>query len=261
MNGQSIGMGIFVACLLHSWLVVSVRLWTHDELLYTHGVRAKTLRKKLLRSPKHLFLTALYLPALVAFAAGWNRLAAAVALFVLAGLGRQLVRVAWQKSGNTVDRLGLYVPAAVSLFGWILVRLLTWHLSPEASEKLAWSGACGVLAGIYTLGGLAKYFEGGGFSWISTRNMSLLVAERSWAENSRVARMRRAAIAIPGLMFAGAAYGFAVEVLAILFVIPALRWPIAIAAAALQVSIILLMGYVELEWIALPFALLLLAGG
>ena len=86
---------------------------------------------------------------------------------------------------------------------------------------------------------------------------ALLVAERSFAGPSWLQRLRKRVARTPWLCRITALYGFYGEFAAALFLFPVARWPVTLAMTAMQVGIILFLGYVEMEWILLMFALTL----
>ena len=249
------GRILFGLCLFLSLGKVVFNTVGHERLMYWEGARFELLNV-IRGSGMTLLVSAIYATAAVLFCTGTMQPGAAVVLIVATALARRRYTAMWP--GDTVVNLGFYQPSIIVLFGWLVGWALFWGHPDQL--RAAWEGAIGVMAATYVMAAISKYREGGGLKWISARNMALLVAERSYAGWPWLRQLRRAAAASPGFMKASAFYGFWVEAAAVLYLVPEFRYPIANAALLLQGGILILLGYIELEWMIIMFALPLLAG-
>ena len=249
-----LGRYLFVFCLWYSWCTSALLTVMSDRLPYTRGVRWREILAALVRARVVIALSVGFAVASVAFARGYRQaLAGVILLFLMAALRRLEVR---QWPGNIVVGLGKYVPTAAALGGYLLGWILTADRPLPEREAWGWEGACGVMAGAYLLAGIAKLRESGS-SWISGVNIALLVAERSFTGPRPVQALRRWAVGQPWLCRFSGVYGLVIELAVVVFIVPELRWAVTVAIVLLQVAILVLLGYWELEWIVLTVALTL----
>lgn len=247
-----IGRHLFAACLAMSWLGVATYIAAPGDLPYTNGagrggvVRARVLP---LLGCTGLFLALVELWALGHFQA-WTAIAA---LGMMAGL------LQWKKSmwdGDLVVELGSYAPTSACLLGYTIAYALTADPDPE---RVGWEAACGVLGAIFTLNGLMKWTQGGR-NWFSARGLALLVAERAYVGAPWALRARRGLVSRPALCASLSIGAALLESAGFLFWIPALRVPLAAAWIVMLSGFGLFLGYAELEFMLLAFALAWNAG-
>jgi hypothetical protein len=192
--------------------------------------------------------------AIVAFAAGWwPELAGAVAIVATWRLYR------WELGtypGQLIVQLGKYAPAAATLLGFVVARLLARALGLDADAR-AWDAAAGVFGGCYVLAGIAKV-RGSGWGWGRAEHMSVLLAERGFgrwgALRLRLAQSRAACAAIGW-------GGLLVELGGVAFVWAPARPGLAVGLVAFKAATWLLFGYFEPEWALVAVAIGLAAAG
>ncbi len=149
------------------------------------------------------------------------------------------------------------MPTAAALSGYVVVSAgleLTNTFTPGEREHLAWEASCGIIAAAYVLAAVAKH-EQSGWRWARADNVALLVAERAYGGVRWLFGFRMWAVSSPftcGILAKGSMF---VEAAGLMFLVPALRWPFAGIATCLQLGIIVLLGYFEIEWILLIIAL------
>jgi hypothetical protein len=144
-------------------------------------------------------------------------------------------------------------------------RLLAAHPEVHHGKLLPWAAliaytiagreaACGVSGAIYFLSGVAK-LRGGLARWLAPGNLAMLFAERSAAGPVTIMKLRLWAATTPALCTALAATSLLIELGGIAFLFPRARKPFAIAVTAMHLGIVLLMGYVYVNWILVVVAL------
>jgi hypothetical protein len=195
--------------------------------------------------------------ALVLFAKGSGVVPAGLVLIAGIALGRQIEKCQW--SGDKVIRLGNYFPAASCLLAFLAARHLAGG-SQAHRDACGWEAACGVLGACFTIAGFAKHRKAG-WAWTRGSNMGLLIAERSDEGPAWLRSIRWSVVGMPALCTAFAVASLLAEDGGFLFLVPQARWGFAALATGMYAGIWLLLGYVELDWIALTLALALLTSG
>jgi hypothetical protein len=241
------GEWLFVAALGASWANSTLHVAFADTPLYALAARELRRLPPMRKIIGLLGATALFVAALWMWHdSPWRRAGAVVVLVCLIAIRAWETR---QWHGNTVVRLGKYVPAAACLLGWLgastVTSLLGW--SDAEAEAAGWEGAAGVFASLYVLAGLSK-LKLTGLSWMRPAHQALLIAERAFTGPAFVRRLRRAASRSRFVCGTIGVYGLVSELLAGLYVFPVLRMPLTVGFAALHVGIVLLLGYIEPEW-------------
>ncbi|MFT4976736.1 MAG: hypothetical protein ACI8S6_002641 [Myxococcota bacterium] len=190
---------------------------------------------------------------------GWHQVWMAwLLLSMMAGI-RQWEIGQW--SYDIVVGLGKYVPTAAALLGFVVAVMISSVVAPDAdAASIGWDAAAGVLAGCWGLAAIAKYRESG-LVWAGGKNVALLVYERTYHGPRWLNRIRRAAAQNPLICVLSANVGLWGEAAGMLFIFPSARWIVAIALAIFQLTILFLLGYVELEWILIMLAVAALSHG
>jgi hypothetical protein len=231
------------AALALSWLGVSFEVLSVHGLPYAHGAAA--LLEWLVAPAPWVVLSLVFFGALAAFLLRrWQGVAAVVATLLLA-LALHLQVSQWPGESG-VRHAPLMPAAALGAYG------LAWLFTKR--ERTAHEAACGVVAAIYFLAGVAK-LEVGGLHWAQGGQLALLIAERSVDVPAWLAALRRGFALSPGLCSALAATAVAVECAGLLFVWPRARSAYAVAAIALHAGIAVLMGYVYVHYVLTVAAL------
>lgn len=251
----TLSMAMFGLSLLLSWLNSMTHVLHAEKLVYNRWVTLLTQRPENLRWVVLGGLTLIYVSLLAAFCLDWGRQPAGWVM-----LGMMIFIRGWeirQWNRDIVVGLGKYVPAAASLLGFLTVSAVVRQVAPAwDAEAAGWHGAAGVLAASWGLAAFAKLRESG-MVWVSGANVAVLVRERSYLAPGPIKKLRRAVSKIPWLCLAAAYVGFWGEAAGMLFIVPDLRWGVAIASVLFQLGITVLLGYWELEWI---FIMLAVAG-
>lgn len=241
------GEGLFAAALTLSWASSALHVALGDRPLYGMAPAAMTGPVRAWRAVALLGASVVFAGALWAWtSSGWPRLGALAVLGCLAALRQWETR---QWAGDTVIRLGKYVPAAACLLGWVVAASATWALgwTEGASLAAAWEGAAGVMAALYTLAGLSKVTETG-WRWVTPSHHALLVAERAFTGPRPIRALRRRAARSRVVCGAVGVVGLVAELACALYVFPDARPALTVAVLALHAGIVLLLGYVEPEW-------------
>jgi len=160
---------------------------------------------------------------------------------------------------DIVVRLGKYAPAGACLAGWLAadVALQLWGKPAAEARLLGWNASCGVMAGAYVLAGLVKLRKSG-LGWVRADRQALLVAERAFAGPRWLRSLRLAVVRSKTASLGAGIFGLGVELGAIGLVYPPARLPVAAAVLALHGGFMLLLGYFEIEWLAVLMAIVLL---
>jgi hypothetical protein len=243
-----IGPWIFVAALAFAWLNSALHVLWSDRPMY--AVSGPALRAPV--SPRRAIVLSLatvaYLGALwVWFGSGWPRVGASLVIASLFLLRQWEVRT-WP--GDMVVRLGKYAPAAACLLGWLVTASVLPALGFAEADalRLGWEGAAGVMAALYVLAAASKV-QKSGLSWMRYQHQALLIAERAYSGPGWVRAARRWTSRRPRLCAAIGVLGFGAELAFGLYVFPGARVPLTAFVLGLHVSIMVLLGYVEPEWI------------
>lgn len=255
---NEVGRWLFAAALALSWANSALHVLWSDRPFYLMSARVFEGRVRAARAAVLGAGTLVYLPLVVAFTAGPHPEAAALALLVAMALIRRWEVAEWPD--DIVIRLGKYVPAGAAMAAWLAAQPILRALghAPDAARHLGWNAACGVVAGMYLLAGIAKLREAG-LVWAEPGYQALLVAERAFY-GPRVLRDFRLAVArSPRASRVVGVVGLALEVAAVGFVVPDLRFALAAAIVTLHAGFVVLLGYVEPEWTAVVVAVALLA--
>ena len=242
---------LFGICLLISW-GNSVHVYlTRDRMTYSHRGGHQTVL------PKHQtrmvwLLTLPFVAAVIAFVMQYQIMLAGIACLVFMLAIRRLEIAQWPK--GVVLNLGKYVPTAAALLGYLVARVLTIGEPEAVRDAAGWDMACGIMAATYMLAALAKW-RSAGPAWLQSKNTALLVAERSYTGIAVLARLRRR-VARSRLMCGVAGnYGFWIEAFGFLFIFEWARWAYTAATSAMQFGIMILLGYIEAEWLLVMVAL------
>ena len=181
----------------------------------------------------------------------------------LSGLGVLTMVLWWRRVDQRgwpegeVKRLGQYSPAAGVLLV-LLVGRAVHEIFGVGGPELGWHLAAGVLAYSWTICGVNKLRQSG-IAWAGSKNMALLLAERSTVGPLIQIRLRRWLMNRPGwLRFLGWS-GLGIELAGVLFCIPELRLAFSIGLVFFFAFNFLVWGFIELEW-ALIFLAVALGG-
>lgn len=130
-------------------------------------------------------------------------------------------------------------------------------LPASVALALALSGAeaaCGVVAAIYTLAGIAK-LRGAGALFLDPDYLGTLVLERSFHVAAPLGQLRLALAESRVLITLLAATTLVLELSGALFVLPRCRRPLALALLFMHAGIAAAMGYVYVQWAAVVLGL------
>lgn len=178
----------------------------------------------------------LHLLALGAFLGRRAPRLGAGALFLLLALGSTLVEWQWPP-GVGVDN-GLSLPA---------LSALAWAIGGREA-------ACGTVAAGYSLAALSK-LHGSGLGWATGLNLAQHISTHAWDGAPALLEARLALAASVPLCTALGAATFLIEGSAVLFLLPALRRPWALAAAAMHLGIALVMDLHHYDWMLVTLGL------
>lgn len=258
MKQVPLGLWLFAVGLCLSWANSAIHIALSDRPMYIRSIRIFQNLTQINRILTLLVLSAGYLALVAAFLVGWHRHLVAVVILVVLATIRRFEIAQWP--GDIVVRLGKYVPAAACLLAWLVSSNVLVQLGQDRvrAEALGWDAACGVMAGAHVLAGIAKVRESG-WVWLLPKYQSLLVAERAYV-GPRVLRGLRWSIASSkSASLVVGITGFTVELLAGLFVVPDLRPFLLAVILLLYTGFVVLLGYLELEWMLVLTAITLLA--
>lgn len=254
-----LGASLFWASLMLSWMNSATHVLHPEKQVYDRWARLLGQRWANRRFVPLAILTAVFASLAAAFCTGvWPLTTGWVLLAMMAGI-RQWEIGQWNY--DIVVGLGKYVPTAGALLGYVATAgLVGWLWPAMDADARGWDAACGVLAGCWGLAAIAKFRESG-MHWVSSENVALLVYERTYHGPRGLNRFRRAAARSPLICYAAANVGMWGEAAGVAFLFPAARWPVAIALFFFQLTILLLLGYVELEWMLVMLACAALSHG
>lgn len=114
--------------------------------------------------------------------------------------------------------------------------------------------ACGVVAAVYTLAGLAKV-RGAGALFLDPDYLGTLVLERAFHVAAPLAQLRLALAESRALVTLGALSTLILELGGALFVFRRARRPLALALVLMHAGIAVAMGYVYVQWAAVVLGL------
>lgn len=117
-----------------------------------------------------------------------------------------------------------------------------------------------MLAAAYVLAAVAKH-EQSGWRWGESANVALLVAERAYGGARSLFAFRMWAAESPRLCGALAKASMCIEAAGVTYLVSSLRWPFTAGASLLQLGIVVLLGYLEIEWILVMIAVSLTSAG
>jgi len=258
MAALTIGLGMFGLSLMLAWTNSAMRVLHSDQLVYSGWNHMLGLQVRSRRTLVMGGLTLLFLALTVGFCAttGLWRQPFGWAMLGLMALARQWQIEEW--SEELVVGLGNYNPTAAVLLGFLVASGVVAVVAPEWSADAAgWNAGCGVMAASWGLAAFAKY-RASGVRWASVGNIALLVRERSYTGPKPLMRLRRWASGQKALCLTAAYMGFWGEAAGLAFVVPGLRWPVALASVVFQLGLMLLMGYYEAEWLLVMLSMAVL---
>lgn len=259
MTTSALGYILLGVCLTLSYLNTSFHLLVWDEMPYVNRFSVPLLQAPRKRLIPVVLGAILLLPAIVAFSLDLgSRPVAAAWIFVGLGLYRQVDTGHWE--GNTVTRLGRYVPSATAVFGWLIGWTLASGEPALVRERLGVEVACGLLAGAMMMAGIRKV-EKGGWLWFGSTGLTLMLAERLQMGPAPLRALRRLMLTRPTAVNLLGGITVWVEVVCIAFAIPALRVPSTVVLVLTVIGIMALLGYLELEWLMIYVALALMGTG
>lgn len=242
-----IGQWIFTVALGFAWLNSALHVLWADRPMYAVSGAALRAPVSFRRASVIGFATLAYIGALWVWSGPAPQIGAAAVIAALFLIRQWEVRT-W--AGDTVVRLGKYAPAAACLLGWLVASwvLPLFGFDEERSLTLAWEAAAGVLAALYVLAAASKW-QKSGLSWMRYQHQALLIAERAFSGPGWVRAARRWTSRRPRVCAAIGVLGFGAELLFGLYVFPEARIPLTLVVLGLHGSIMVLLGYVEPEWI------------
>jgi hypothetical protein len=213
-----------------------------EEMPYTRG-----LARGLLRADLWIRWT---LPVLIYFALVsawalhlypvWTGGVAVAMLYLV----RRFEQRGW--SDINVKTLGTYSPSAACMMALLLGDLLYQQMD-IGDAQLGWDISAGILAASWLLCGVNKLRQSG-LAWMGSHNIALLLAERSYLGPPIGRSLRKFALRRPGFLVMVGVVGLVLELLAVFFCIPDLRWGFAIAVALFMLVNYILLGFIEPEW-------------
>ena len=258
---MTVGIVLFGISLVLSWVNSATHVLHAEKLVYDRWASLLIQRPTNQRWMILGLLTVIFVALAVGFCwqpglsrhlCGWSM------------LGMMVMIRGWeirQWNRAIVVGLGKYVPTAGAMMAYLITHALVSWLAPSWNADAAgWQAGCGVMAGSWGLAAWAKYVESG-LVWSSAGNVALLVRERSFMGPRPLARLRRWVSGQRLLCLVSAYVGFWGEAAGVFFVVPALRWPSAVFFTIFQIGIMVLLGYYELEWVAVMIALAALGTG
>lgn len=258
MAALSLGRWLFALCLVASFYNHLRNVLTADRIAYD---RRAAFGWRDVRDPNRLpwVLAGVPFVALAAaFAARWHEVVSGIALLALLIAVRRRAIATWGE--DYVVGLGKYVPSAAALVAYLAASNLAGATSLRAHrEAIGWEAACGVLAAAYVLAAFAKH-EQSGWRWAKSDNVALLVAERAHGGARSLFALRMWAAESPRLCGALAKASMFVEAAGVAYLVSWLRWPFTGIATLLQLGIVVLLGYFEVEWIVVMVAVSLMSG-
>ncbi len=254
-----LGSAFFTLALVLSWVNSAIHVLLPDRPLYAFSSTSLSIPVP----PRRIVYVGL---ATLGFAAAlgvwgaseWPRLGAAAVLLSLLAI-RQVEKRQWP--GDTVVRLGKYVPAAACLLGWLVAATITAALSWEeaASRHAGWEAAAGVMAALYPLAALSK-LRSTGWRWMRPQHHALMIAERAYSGPGWVRSIRQRGSRSMGLCGFVGVFGLLSEFACVLYVFPDARVFVTAIVLALHAGILLFLGYLEPEWLLVMVGLTLVTG-
>jgi hypothetical protein len=234
---------IFLAALVCLTGVVSLaNAVLREEMPYTRGLARGLLRSNLWI--RWVLPVLIYFTLVSAWAVHLYPLWTGGAAVAMLYLVRVFEQGGW--SGITVKTLGVYSPSAVCMMAILLGDLLFQRMG-VGDAQLGWDISAGILAASWLLCGVNKLRQSG-LGWMGSHNIALLLAERSYLGPAIGRSLRKFALCRPRLLVMVGVVGLVLELLAVLFCIPDLRWGISIAVALFMLMNYLLLGFIEPEW-------------
>lgn len=248
------GLALFCIALGFSWANSAGHVLLADRPIYAGTARDLVQPTAARRIGVFVAASAVFAGTVWAWAGSdWPKIGAVLVLGILFGV-RQVETRQW--AGDTVVRLGKYVPAAACLLGWLVAAtILGWLGYSEAEAHAAgWEGAAGVMAALYPLAAVSKV-KLTGWRWMKPHHQALLIAERAYSGPRWVRAARKAAgRSVRVSTFVGT-FGLLSEFACAAYVFPDLRVALTATVIALHAGILLLMGYVEPEWLLVMIAI------
>ena len=254
---STVGIWLYFVALLLSWANSAIHVALPERPIYAGSPRVLEQAPPKSRALPLRAATLLFVTLALSFTLGYWMEWAGLALFVMMSIIRRFEIAQWE--GDIVVRLGKYVPTAACMLGWLVTQLVLGGLGYEEAERyrLGWDAACGMLAGAYVLAGIAKVRQSG-WVWTHPKYQALLLDERGFIGPQWVRKIRLAAArSKPVSGFIGIS-GFLIEFVAAAYVIPAARPVVLAGVVLLHIGFIVLLGYVEIEWIVVMTATTLL---
>lgn len=144
--------------------------------------------------------------------------------------------------------------AVATLGGWFIAYVFTHRQTPTGRAICAHHAACGIAAAGYVIAGITKLHLSG-TSFIDGGNLALLVAERSFDGPGWLQGLRAWVASQAILCSVLASFALTLELCGVAFLWPRARRTYTVVAATFQVGVILLLGYLVLEWVILLAAL------
>lgn len=243
-DAVTLGRYLFGVCLVASWYNHLRNVLTERRIAYDRGAVVGD-------ASAHwpwVVATVPFIALVVAFCARSHELPVAIAILIsLVAMRRRAIR-AWDE--DYVVALGKYVPSAAALSGYLVGKTI------GGDEAIGWEAAAGVLGAAYVLAAVAKH-EQSGWRWGRATNAALLVAERAYGGAPSLFELRMWVVRSPRLCGAVAKASMAIEAAGVLYFVSSLRWAFTGVASALQLGIIVLLGYFEIEWILVIIAVTL----
>lgn len=244
--------------LLATWGSLA-RSFGRAGLAYPHGLSALVDLSALSSGPAGWALGGLFVAATGAFVWGWRPVRAALALVALLALAAHLQSAQWAPDSHQANR-AVVLPGA-GLVAYALGSLLAARRGKSAAEAEAvgLDAACGVAAACYGIAGANKLL-GSGFDWASEANLSMHMMVHSFGSAPGLGPLRQAVATTPWIASAAGTGTLLIECGFVLFVVPRLRRPLALAAVAMHLGIGVAMGLHHYDWMFFVLGLGLLSG-
>lgn len=249
------GRILFGFCLMLSWANDTWHWVSPDEMPYSYGMAARRAPFPMKRLVPALLASVVMASLVFAFVIRWNQLWVAAAILAIMFGIRQLEVRTWD--APIVVKLGRYVPSAACLLAYLTVQLVVATDDPALAERYGWEGACGVMGASITVAGLEKFLRSG-TAWFGHRGLGLMLAERTVLGPKPLRQLRAWIVASPALTATASVVGNVGEVFGFIFWFPSIRWFAGPFLVGMLGTIVLLLGYVEFEWLLVFVALTLM---
>jgi hypothetical protein len=242
------------AALSIAWFVTLANVWGARAIYHPRGFTALVDFSFVLRPLVLVTMTVAFCLGIVTWTLRRAPVLGAAAGFLLLALLGHVENSLYE--GDSGVHHGKLLPAA-ALMTWAIAWQLNRRRPVEEREETAYQAALGAAAACYVLAALAK-LHSGGWDWVSTSNVPLLMAERAIGAGAWLGALRNYLASVGA--GAGGVVLSSIALLIELFGVGLLwrqtqRWA-ASSLIALHLAIALLLGYVYVAWMLLLLGVL-----